>query len=68
MKTKQTAAERAANRFRTGRPKLPKGEKRTAIVNVRMTPSERAAITAAAAKTGETLSQVLMRPWRKKGG
>ena len=50
-----------------GRPVLPEEKRRSEVVNVRMTKAELAALEAEAHKTGATLSEVLMRPWRKEG-
>ena len=52
---------------RMGRPPKPAAQRRGAVVNVRMTEAERAVLEREAKKTGCTMSEVLMRPWRKKG-
>jgi hypothetical protein len=49
-----------------GRPPKRPADRRSAVVNVRLTEAERKKLEAAARKTDETLSEVLMRPWRKK--
>jgi hypothetical protein len=40
-----------------GRPSLPKGEAKGALLSVRFAPEERRALEAAAERDGETLSQ-----------
>ncbi len=49
-----------------GRPPKNPVDRRSEVVNVRITSGERAVLEREADKTGETLSEVLMRPWRKK--
>jgi len=51
-----------------GRPRKPRSELRSEVVNVRITPAEKKALERAAKKTGRTPSEVLMRPWRKGNG
>ncbi len=50
-----------------GRPCKTPGERRSAVVNVRMTGPERARLEAEAKRSGQTLSEILMRPWRREG-
>lgn len=45
---------------------MKSSELRSEVVNVRMTKAERAALVREAKKTGCTLSEVLMNPWRGK--
>jgi hypothetical protein len=52
-------------RKRAGRPPKNPAEKRSAFVGVKMTRAERAALAAEARRAGVTVSDVLMRPWRK---
>lgn len=48
-----------------GRPPKKPSERRSIEVNVRMTKAERARILAEAKKSGRTVSEILMRPWRE---
>ena len=47
-----------------GRPMLPTAKRRSAVVNVRMTPGERAALIAESKRSGHSLSDILLRAWR----
>ncbi len=42
-------------------------EKRSEIVILRVTPGEKQVLIEESDKSGETVSEVLMRPWRKEG-
>jgi len=42
-------------------------EKRSEIVILRVTPGEKAMLNEESKKSGETVSEILMRPWRKEG-
>ena len=48
-----------------GRPPKPPAEKYSEQVNVRMKRAERARLDAEAKRLGVSLSELLMRPWRK---
>jgi len=50
-----------------GRPPMKPSERRVAVVNVVMTRAERARLEAEAKRSGQTLSEVLMLPWRREG-
>ena len=47
--------------MRTGRPKLPVGERRDKIIRVRLTEIQRADLEARAAELGITLTELLRR-------
>jgi len=49
-----------------GRPPLPAEEKLGEQLNVRATRAERALLEAEAKRLGISVSELLMRPWRKK--
>ena len=48
-----------------GRPLKPLDERLTEQLNVRVTKTERAEMEAEAKRLGTSISQLLMRPWRK---
>ena len=50
-----------------GRPPVPAGKRIDVQVSVAMTAAERERIRGAARERGLTMSQLLMRPWRRKG-
>lgn len=47
-----------------GRPSIPARQRRSYLVNVRITPDERKKFELIAKREGITLSEVLMKPWR----
>ena len=51
---------------RMGRPRMAQSERRLAQWCVRMTQAERKVLEAEAKMRGLTVSDLLMRPWRKK--
>jgi len=48
-----------------GRPPKPEKDRRSYLVNVRITESERKRFEKLARNQGKTLSEVLMTPWRE---
>ncbi len=50
-----------------GRPPMKPSERRSIVITLRLTPAERSRLEAEAKKSGQTLSEVLMRPWRREG-
>ena len=66
MTEKRTPAEKAADEFRTGRPKVPRSVKRSCCVLLRVTRGELAALKAESRRSGVSVPEVLMRPWRAK--
>ena len=53
-------------RKRMGRPPLPPGTAKTVFVTVRLSEKERKLLKAVAKRTGVSVSQLLMQPWREK--
>ena len=62
MKKKRTLAQIAADTKRTGRPPIPKEERRSYLLNVLITQAERQKFECLAKTKGLTLSEVLMLP------
>lgn len=50
---------------RLGRPPLPPGTQKAIRLSVRVTPAEATKLQSEAKRLGITVSQLLMRPWRK---
>jgi len=48
-----------------GRPRMKPSERRTNLINVRITDAERKQIEVVAMRDGRTLSEAIMQPWRK---
>lgn len=48
-----------------GRPKMKASERRTDLINVRITKAERKTLEVLAKRAGLTLSEAIMQPWRK---
>jgi len=48
-----------------GRPKLKPSERRSKVISIRANQAELARLKAEALRTGQTLSEILMRPWRR---
>ncbi|GMV79778.1 MAG: hypothetical protein AMXMBFR7_09620 [Planctomycetota bacterium] len=51
---------------RMGRPPKPKAERLSEIINLRMTPGERRRFEELARLEGCTISELILRPWRKE--
>lgn len=64
MARKQTPAEKAANKFRTGRPPKKPGEAQTERLTANCTRKEKAMVERDAKQAGIAVSDMLMRPWR----
>ncbi len=64
MAKKRSAAQRAADKKRTGRPPMAPEEKRSEPVMVYLTEDERFRLEAQAEQEGVTLASLIMRPWR----
>lgn len=67
MAKKRSAAQRAADSKRTGRPPIAPEDKRSEPVMVYLTEDERKVLEALAEQEGVTLASLVMRPWRKGG-
>jgi len=65
-KRKRTAAEVAADKLRTGRPRKAAREKQSERITVYLTPSERRQFERMAKKEGISLAELVMRPWREE--
>ena len=66
MVKKRSAAQRAADKKRTGRPPKAPQEKQSEPVMVYLTPVERKRLGTQAAAEGISLAALVMRPWREK--
>jgi hypothetical protein len=64
MAKKRSAAQRAADRKRPGRPPKPIEKKRSVPVMVYLTENERIRLASQAEREGVTLASLIMRPWR----
>ncbi len=64
MAKKRSAAQWAADKKRTGRPRKAPEEKRSQPVMVYLTEDERVTLGALAEQEGVTLASLIMRPWR----
>lgn len=64
MAKKRSAAQRAADRKRTGRPPKPIENRRSVSVMVYLTENERSRLASQAEQEGVTLASLIMRPWR----
>jgi hypothetical protein len=64
MAKKRSAAQRAADKKRPGRPPMAPKEKRSEPVMVYLTEDERIRLEALAEQEGVTLASLIMRPWR----
>ena len=67
MAKKRTAAQLAADKRRTGRPRMAVEDKRSDPVMVYLTTAERIRMEAMAEGDGITLASLIMRPWRDGG-
>ena len=66
MKKTRTAAEIAADKRRTGRPRKPVGKKQSRRITVYLTPDEYRQLEEWAKQKGVSLAELVMRPWREK--
>ena len=67
-KKKRTAAQIEADKLRPGRPpKLP-DDKQSKRITVYLTPEEHRRFEKLAKEEGVSLAELVMRPWRAKGG
>ena len=66
MAKKRTAAQKAADKWRTGRPPKADGEKRSEPVMVYLTKAEREELEAVAEAAGVTLATLIMSRWRDR--
>ena len=64
-KRKRTKAQTKADALRSGRPPKPPEQRRGRKVMVYLTDAEYRRLEGEAAKLGRSLSDLLMRPWRK---
>jgi hypothetical protein len=64
-KKSRTQAEIAADAFRTGRPPVPREQKRSEVISVRTTLAERMRLRREADRRGIGVSDLLMEPWRE---
>jgi hypothetical protein len=65
MASKRTAAQRAADKRRTGRPAKQTSERRSKVVTVYLTEDEHARLEALATEQDASLASTIMRPWRE---
>jgi hypothetical protein len=65
MARKRSAAQRAADKSRTGRPPKQPADKWSQRVTVYMTTAERDRLQALAQKEGITMTSLIMGPWRE---
>ena len=65
MTRKRSAAQRAADKRRTGRPPKQQADKWSQRVTVYMTKAERDQLEALAKKEGVTMASLIMSPWRE---
>ena len=66
MAKKRSAAQRAADKKRTGRPPKAPEDKRSEPVMVYLTKAERCRLEPLAEQEGVSLASLIMRPWREK--
>jgi len=64
-KRKRTPAEIAADAKRTGRPPLPRRQRRELVISVRMTREEHRRWRKEAKRRGLPLGIMLLKPWRE---
>ena len=67
MAKKRTAAQMAADKRRTGRPRMASEQKRSEPVMIYLTTAERIRMESMAEEEGITLASLIMRPWRHGG-
>lgn len=65
MASKRTAAQRAADKRRTGRPAKQTSERRSKAVTVYLTEDEHARLEALAIEQDASLASTIMRLWRE---
>ena len=64
----RTQAEIQADRLRKGRPPKKASDKQSERVTVNLTPAEWQRLQQLAEEEGLPLAELIMRPWREKGG